>query len=435
MKPFYTDQAAWVDKAGQIYAALERVKISEEQNPNKLMLRRQNRITSVHATTAIEGNRLSVGEVAGVVNGVTVFGPPRDILEVQNAYAAYEALETFDPYSVASFLKAHALLTAGLVAESGAFRTVDVAVQREDGEVLHTGAEPEIVPKAVGQLLEWAQESPANPLIASSAVHFMIEYIHPFRDGNGRMARALQTLVLAQDALLEPAFSSIEEWLGANTQDYYDALKATQGGTWQPDRSSAHWVRFSLRAHHMQAQTTRQRFDEAGRRWLELDHLLTRHGLPERVEETLFNALLGWRVTRPSYVGATGTDIRTATRDLARLTDLGLLVAHGQTKGRYYTVGGALPSVDETVAATRGPLVDPYPDLLTDIRLAAAQVQPTVQSQRFRQAVSGRPQIRGEPWQGDEGSDGGLSPPATEPSAVYGLVMSNGDAPTRSSWA
>jgi Fic family protein len=229
VKPFFEMQDAWVDKVGEIYAALERVRISEERNPNKLLLRERSRINSVHATTAIEGNRLSPGDVAGLISGAAVFGPPRDILEVRNAHAAYEALDSLDPYSVESFLRAHGLLTNGLVAEAGAFRTVDVEVVRADGEVLHTGADPEIVPRAVGQLLEWAGQTEANPLIASSAAHFMIEYIHPFRDGNGRMGRLWQTLMLSRWNELF-AWMPTETLIQDNQLGYYQALQSSHNG-------------------------------------------------------------------------------------------------------------------------------------------------------------------------------------------------------------
>jgi Fic family protein len=230
MKQFYTDQPSWADKVGRIYAALERVKISEGQNPNTLILRGQSRISSIHSTTAIEGNRLNLGEVAGVIAGAAVFGPPRDISEVSNAHAAYEALDSFEPYSASSFLRAHELLTRGLVAEAGAFRTVDVEVVNAAGEVLHTGAEPGLVPEAVRQLLEWAESTDAHPLVASSAVHFMVEYIHPFRDGNGRIGRLWQTLLLSRWNEMF-AWMPTETLIHHNQLGYYQALQASHNET------------------------------------------------------------------------------------------------------------------------------------------------------------------------------------------------------------
>lgn len=196
--------------------------------------------------------------------------------------------------------------------------------------------------------------------------------IHPFRDGNGRMARALQTMVLAQDQVLEPTFSSIEEWLGHNTNDYYAVLAATGGGAWHPEHDTHLWVQFNLRAHHMQAQTLRRRIADAERQWALIDSLAAQHGLPERTEEALFDAVLGLRVTRPSYVKRTEVEERTASRDLGRLVDLGLLQPHGQTRARHYTAGAPLREQMNLLRSRRTPLEDPYPHLVAEIRRRAA---------------------------------------------------------------
>jgi Fic family protein len=341
-------------------------------------LRRAAQAKAIRGSNSIEGYVVSDSDAAAAVDGEPALDADRrtwaEIQGYRRVMTYVLNVATSPGFTLdESVIRAlhFMLLEHDLDKAPGVYRSGPVYVTSEAG-LAYTAPSAEQVPALMRSLVDQVRRSKEPPLVKAAMVHLNLVSIHPFRDGNGRMARALQTLVLAQDDLLEPAFSSIEEWLGANTRDYYDVLRATQGGTWQPARDTGDWVRFNLRAHHLQAQTTQQRFADAGRRWLELDELLARHGLPERVEEALFNALLGWRVTRPAYVGATGTDIRTATRDLARLTDLGLLAAHGQTKGRYYTAGDALRSVDATVAAARGPLVDPYPDLLAGIRVAAA---------------------------------------------------------------
>jgi Fic family protein len=224
MKTFYSESPRWYEKIGQIHALLERVKISEEEHDDVLHLRKLNRIMSIHASTAIEGNRLSLGQVQAVVNGAPVFGPPKDIKEVQNAWAAYNDMENLDPWSVTSLLKAHALLTNDLVGESGAFRTVGVAVVRGDGAVMHRGADPAKVPLLVDELLKWGKQSEVHPLIKSSALHFMIEHIHPFRDGNGRIGRLWQTLVLSRwNPLFE--WMPVETLIHYNQALYYQALQ------------------------------------------------------------------------------------------------------------------------------------------------------------------------------------------------------------------
>lgn len=224
MNDFFTQNAAWHEKIGQIYALLERVKISEEQSADVLHLRKTNRILSIGSTTAIEGNCLSPSQVCDVINGKPVLGPPKDIKEVQNAYATYELISQLNPYSVDDFLTAHSHITSELINESGRFRTVGVFVVNDKGDILHSGADFNDVPKLISELLAWGKASNAHPLIKSSAMHFMIEHIHPFRDGNGRIGRLWQTLVLTKwNALFE--WMPIETIIYNNQANYYEALQ------------------------------------------------------------------------------------------------------------------------------------------------------------------------------------------------------------------
>jgi Fic family protein len=226
---FYTDNPNWHEKIGAIHALLERVKISEEQSGDVLQLRRRGRILSVHASTAIEGNQLTLGQVADVINGKPVWGPPKDIKEVQNAWRAYDEMPGYSPWSVAGLLSAHAHLTDTLIGESGQFRSVGVAVVGSDGTMLHRGSLSAQVPDLVAQLLDWGRASEAHPLIKSSAVHYRLEYIHPFRDGNGRIGRLWQTLILSQ---WNPLFAwmPVETLVHHNQALYYKALQDSHSG-------------------------------------------------------------------------------------------------------------------------------------------------------------------------------------------------------------
>ena len=229
LEKFYTEDPSWYEKIGDIHALLERVKISEEQSGDVLRLRRLNRILTVHASTAIEGNRLTLAQVTDVINGKPVLGPPKDIKEVQNAWQAYDQMGGYEPWSVDDLLKAHARLTDTLIGESGRFRTVGVAVVRGDGTVMHRGSPAEEVPALVERLLRWGKTAEAHPLIKSSAVHFMLEYIHPFRDGNGRIGRLWQTLILAK---WNPLFAwmPVETLVHYNQALYYKALQDSHSG-------------------------------------------------------------------------------------------------------------------------------------------------------------------------------------------------------------
>ena len=233
MSVYYSESPLWHEIIGRVHALLERVKISEEQfkaqNGDVLRLRKLNRILSIHASTAIEGNVLTLGQATDVINGIPVWGPPKDIKEVQNAWRAYNELDSYDPWNIDDLLKAHSYLTSDLIGESGAFRTIDVAVVRGDGTVLHRGPAPTTVPHMVNELLIWGRGSLAHPLIKSSAVHFMLEHIHPFRDGNGRIGRLWQTLILSKwNALF--AWIPMETIVHFNQSLYYQALLDSQIG-------------------------------------------------------------------------------------------------------------------------------------------------------------------------------------------------------------
>lgn len=230
LETFFTEDPKWHEKIGAIHALLERVKITEEQSGDVLHLRKLNRILSVHASTAIEGNQLTLGQVTDVVNGKPVWGPPKDIKEVQNAWHAYNEMPGYAPWVVEDLLQAHAHLTDTLMGESGQFRSGGVAVVGSDGTLLHRGALSAQVPGLVKQLLDWGKASEAHPLIKSSAVHYRLEYIHPFRDGNGRIGRLWQTLILAQWSPLF-AWMPIETLVHHNQAGYYKALQDSHVGS------------------------------------------------------------------------------------------------------------------------------------------------------------------------------------------------------------
>ncbi|TCC27743.1 Fic family protein [Kribbella speibonae] len=255
------------------------------------------------------------------------------------------------------------MLSHDLSKSPGSYRPGVVYVHDEaSGENVYEGPPAEDVPGLVHELTDSiVAGSTADPLVQAAMAHLNLVMIHPFRDGNGRMARALQTLVLSRGGIGEPAFSSIEEWLGSNTEEYYAVLAATGAGAWRPERTAALWVKFNLRAHHIQAQTVRRRYREAGKLWQAFDELIEQHGLADRVADELFDASLGFRMRRATYVRRAGIEERTATRDLARLTELGLLNPVGETKGRHYVMGQALADVVQAALSKRDAIVDPYP--------------------------------------------------------------------------
>lgn len=258
------------------------------------------------------------------------------------------------------------MLSHDLSKGPGQYRSGPIYV-RDDrtDETVYEAPAAELVPALVRELVErLAADTKTDPLVRAAMAHLNLVMIHPFRDGNGRMSRALQTLVLARETLVEPQFSCIEEWLGRNTENYYRVLALTGGGSWSPDRGADLWVRFALRAHHMQAQTIGLRVGEAQLAWVRIDDIVRTNALPDRVADVLYEAVLGYQIRRSSYVKRAGIELRTATRDLGRLVERGLLDAVGQTKGRRYVAGADLVGLRRELRGARPALADPYPGLL-----------------------------------------------------------------------
>ena len=196
--------------------------------------------------------------------------------------------------------------------------------------------------------------------------HLNLVMIHPFRDGNGRMARCLQSLVLARGGVLSPEFMSVEEYLGHNTDEYYGVLAAVGGGAWRPDNDARPWLRFTLKAHLRQARTILRRVRETERLWYELEGLIDGRGLGGRTIHALFDAAQGLRVRNSTYraaLAAGGDEItlQTATRDLSELVNAELLVARGQSRGRHYTAGPTLAAIRRRIVAARDPRDDSDP--------------------------------------------------------------------------
>ncbi len=185
-------------------------------------LRRANRIRTIQASLAIENNTLSIEQVTDVLEGKAVIGLPREIQEVKNAFAAYEQLPAWQPHSAADLLAAHNLLMAGLVDEVGVFRSGSVGVYN-DRSLVHMAPPAKRVPALMSDLLAWLASDPVHPLIASCVFHYEFEFIHPFADGNGRMGRLWQTLILSRwQPLL--AYLPVESVIRLRQAGYYQAL-------------------------------------------------------------------------------------------------------------------------------------------------------------------------------------------------------------------
>lgn len=198
--------------------------VSEQLSKNP-KLRRENRIRSIHSSLAIEQNSLTMDQVSDIIDGKRVLGPPQDIREVQNAYEAYEIMTRLNPYSVRDLLKAHKIMTEGLVKEAGVFRSKSVGVYAGE-RLIHIGTPANYVPVLIGQLFNWLKKSKLHPLVKSCIFHYEFEFIHPFADGNGRTGRLWHTLILAkwQEFFL---WIPIETIIHERQADYYKALNSS----------------------------------------------------------------------------------------------------------------------------------------------------------------------------------------------------------------
>nr|WP_318711173.1 Fic family protein [uncultured Treponema sp.] len=198
---------------------------SLENSPHHVELRKQNRIKTIHSSLAIESNSLSIEQITAIIEGKRVLGAPNEILEVKNAIQAYELLLSLNPYEEKDLLKAHSLMMKDLVNRRGKYRNDGVGIF--DGEnVVHLAPPADRVPHLMGDLFDWLKKSDAHPLIKSCVFHYEFEFIHPFQDGNGRMGRLWQTVILKEwkDVF---AWLPVETLVKENQADYYKALSTS----------------------------------------------------------------------------------------------------------------------------------------------------------------------------------------------------------------
>ena len=222
--PPFTVSAEAINLIAEISAQIERYAIRLEQEDG-LRLRKANRIKTIHSSLAIEGNTLSEEEVRDVIDGKNVVAPIRQIQEVKNAIKTYELYPTLDAFKEKDLLKAHGVMMQALVDNAGHYRRGGVGVFGEKG-LVHLAPPADRVPMLMGDLFDWLKRSKDHLLIRSCVFHFEFEFIHPFIDGNGRMGRLWQSLILGK---LHPLFEHlpVENMVYSNQQQYYNAITAS----------------------------------------------------------------------------------------------------------------------------------------------------------------------------------------------------------------
>ena len=220
-QPNFTVSAQAISMIAEISALIERYDIV--QNTTKsLKLRRANQIQTIQSSLAIEGNTLSVKQITDIIDGKRVVAPIREIQEVKNAITAYDLFDKLNPYSSKDLLKAHKVMMTALIDAPGKFRSGGVGVFNGKNAV-HIAPPAELVPGQINDLFKWLKSAPDHLLIKSCVFHYEFEFIHPFADGNGRLGRLWQSLILAE---LHPLFQylPIETMVHNNQPEYYHAI-------------------------------------------------------------------------------------------------------------------------------------------------------------------------------------------------------------------
>lgn len=352
-------------------------------------LRRMAFARAVQASNSIEGYDASLDDVVAAVDDEPTMSAGE---ETRLALAGYRDAMTYvlqltgdeaGPVAVdEGLLKSlhFMMIKHRLDKNPGRWRRGAIFVRREStGEVVYEGPAADRVPALIAATIDELESSEAPVLVRAAMAHLNLVMVHPFSDGNGRMARCLQTLVLAREQIVAPVFSSIEEYLGRNTDAYYDILGQIGQGAWRPGNDPRPWIRFCLTAHYHQARTQVRRIEESERLYVACVELASQRGLPERCVGALVDAAYGFRLRNSSYRklveithGEELSDL-TASRDLKAIAGVKLFEPVGQTRGRYYVAEPELREVHDRIRATRAPRKadDPF-------QIAHGQLQLTI---------------------------------------------------------
>jgi Fic family protein len=332
-------------------------------------LRRNTFARALQGSNSIEGINANLAQAVAIVDEEK---PATLEEEAEKALTCYRTAMTYvlrlhdDPHAMINAQLIRSLhfmmLNYDMTMLPGQWRLGPIRVVREPAsETVYDGPEASQIPALIDQLVTQisSEDEVESSTVLAAMAHLNLAMIHPFRDGNGRMARALQTLVLTRNDVLSPVFCSIEEWLGHNTEAYYDVLGQVGKGSWHPERDALPWVRFCLIAHHQQAATLMKRNIVIGRMWTEMEKLRKHHGLPERTELAMMDAAFNYQVINGRYRRENEISDVVASRDLKHMCEIGLLKPVGEKRGRYYIAAEPLKKIMEKCSdKTRAP--NPY---------------------------------------------------------------------------
>lgn len=329
MNPPFTITNKMLNLIVDITHKITQLNLEKKRN---LHLRKDHRIKSIYSSLAIEQNTLSINQVSDVINGKRVFGDPKEIKEVINAYNAYNTVFSKNPYSIDDFLYIHNLLTIGLVKESGKFRSKDVGVYDSTGNLIHLGAREQFIKPLMEELFTWAKTSDVAMLIKSCVVHFEIEMIHPFQDGNGRMGRLWQNLILSKwmDSF---EWIPIESIIYKHQQKYYKMLNIGD-----KENDSTKFIEFMLEV----ILETISEYNHSEN----IDFNFIDESIKDKLSDKEYDFLVNIypyiqkhnSITNGQAVKLTKRSASTTRRYLNKFVELGILKAIGQNKGRIYMI-------------------------------------------------------------------------------------------------
>lgn len=312
-------------------------------------LRRVLASEATRSSTGIEGFRVSEEEALAIAAGRPVPDvDERTALAIRDYQAAFDRVVAYGDdehftWTRSTIRELHYLVTQSEErARPGRWRRGGVWITGPENRVIYEGPAAEVVPALMDETADWLAEDSSHPIVRAAMAHFHVASIHPFADGNGRTARIVQSLVLARERILHPAFASIERYLGENTPSYYDALQAAHGSAYDPTTSTAPWLDFAVRAHRSAAERLVATVAEASRRFDFVTELVAAAKLPERAATALDIALMGLEVRRDEYRHEHGVGTAAASHDLTALTRLGWLERRGGGRNVHYVATATL---------------------------------------------------------------------------------------------
>jgi Fic family protein len=324
MQPPFTITNSMLNKILEISKVIGNLEYQQEQD---LHLGKSNRIKAIHSSLAIEANSLNIQQITDIINGKRVLGNPWEIKEVKNAHRAYDEILKLSPYKQKDFLKVHKLLTTDIVNESGVYRSKDVGIFDNKRALVHMGARPQYIQSLMNDLFKWGANDDTPELIKSCVFHYEIEVIHPFEDGNGRIGRLWQTVILAN---WNPLFAwlPIETIIYKNQQAYYEAL-----GKADSENNSNYFIEFmldiilqALIAHKNSDKTSDKVSDKLSKTENEVYLIIKKYLQENKFINTQVASLLIQK------------SLPTTRRYLVKFTKENLLTAHGENKARKYSL-------------------------------------------------------------------------------------------------